>query len=638
MNDKKVLSKRMALSENLSTLRKALGLEIPNNSIFLLDENKLDIKDEMEISLEDVVKNGNNVYLCTPKYEMKEKSKIEAEEYKKSKSKKISAETEKIPAKNDETTQEKGREELPLPKSITLSDEKGLKIYQYPCVDMNKYDSALAHIILVVGETGTGKTTLLNSLINYLLKVEITDSFRYKVINEVTNKSQAHSQTSEVTVYNIASHNGFPALQIVDTPGFGDTRGIEQDKKITDLIKQTFKTRLDSLTSICFVARSSNPRLSFSQKYIFSKILELFGKDVGENFVCLLTFCDGNDPPILDALQEDASIFSQIIKKIKDPWYLKFNNSAIFNNSTDKFACMFWEIGMNSFDILMSKLKSLHKTSLTLSKEVLETRRKLENTITTLQPMLDQGLSKMSQIERLMRQLENKAAEINGNKDFVVPTSVDKMKKIPITDGTYTTTCLPCNFTCHRSCAYANDSDKNKCCAITNNYCTVCPKKCHHETHKNLPYLIEWYSVTEFVTNKDLEKRYYSAKNEASKSEQILNGLDQELLLITNKCIEIQEDIKNSIDKLKSIALHDNVYESSEQYIDLLIKSEQDEKKLGHEDRIQSLKVLKKQHQEIMNAYKNQSKVKDLQEFRNMELQKRNKKLKIIEKDGCVIF
>lgn len=33
----------------------------------------------------------------------------------------------------------------------------------------------------MMGKTGTGKTTLINSMINYLLGVDFEDSFRYKV-------------------------------------------------------------------------------------------------------------------------------------------------------------------------------------------------------------------------------------------------------------------------------------------------------------------------------------------------------------------------------------------------------------------------------------------------------------------------
>jgi len=36
----------------------------------------------------------------------------------------------------------------------------------------------------------------------------------------------------------------------------------------------------------------------------------LFGKDIAENFICMLSFCDGSDsPPILSGLTEDGSPF-----------------------------------------------------------------------------------------------------------------------------------------------------------------------------------------------------------------------------------------------------------------------------------------------------------------------------------------
>ena len=51
------------------------------------------------------------------------------------------------------------------------------------------------------------------------------------------NKSQAFSQKTEVKYYNIRSIGNYPPVKIIDTPGYGDTRGIERDKEITDQIK-----------------------------------------------------------------------------------------------------------------------------------------------------------------------------------------------------------------------------------------------------------------------------------------------------------------------------------------------------------------------------------------------------------------
>ena len=100
--------------------------------------------------------------------------------------------------------------------------------------------------------------------------------------------------------------------------------------------------------------------------------------------------------------------------------------------------------------------------------------------------------------------------------------------------------------------------------------------------------------------------------------------------------MNIQEQIKNSVDKLKKIALNSNSYESSEEYIDFLIESEKSERKKGYLERIKGLEELKKQHQILREVYKNEnSTTKSFEQFKKEFLEKEQNAKK---DENCCIF
>lgn len=85
-----------------------------------------------------------------------------------------------------------------LKKSIINNQQKIFKLYQYISKPFTKYENENCLNIIFVGETGTGKTSLINSLINYVCQVENNDKYRFYLANEQTNNNQSLSQTSEV--------------------------------------------------------------------------------------------------------------------------------------------------------------------------------------------------------------------------------------------------------------------------------------------------------------------------------------------------------------------------------------------------------------------------------------------------------
>jgi GTPase SAR1 family protein len=67
-----------------------------------------------------------------------------------------------------------------MPNTPANKDKIATLSGKCPCKKL----SAKCYNFVVVGATGAGKTTLIDSLVNYLLGVEFYDNFRYKLIDE----------------------------------------------------------------------------------------------------------------------------------------------------------------------------------------------------------------------------------------------------------------------------------------------------------------------------------------------------------------------------------------------------------------------------------------------------------------------
>ncbi|XP_033991905.1 uncharacterized protein LOC117487401 [Trematomus bernacchii] len=276
--------------------------------------------------------------------------------------------------------------------------------------------------IMLVGATGSGKSTLINGLINYIVGVEWKDNFRFKLVDEDQSRSQAESQTSEVTVYNINHQEDFKipfSLTIVDTPGFGDT-SIKRDEEITEQLLNLFSAErgVSEIDAVCFVVPASSARLTPSQKYVFDSVLSIFGKDVEENLQVLVTFSDGQRPPVLEAIKASGVP----CPKTEDglPVHFKFNNSALFaqnqssaaaDSSGDEedggFAQMFWQMGAKSTERFFVALDKITTKSLSMTSEISREKKQLEKTIENLQKQIKVSLAKLEEITETTENIED---------------------------------------------------------------------------------------------------------------------------------------------------------------------------------------------------------------------------------------
>lgn len=599
----------------LKDLRILLSKEISDKEQFIsIDNEEIPLENESNWTLKDYSINNNKIIIKTTKI-----------------------------VKTQEPEENKKKLNEPIKDSKLIYTKDNLHIYEYPNIPFTDNEKIGVKTIMVVGETGSGKTTLLNSFLNYLMGINYDDTFRYKIILEDNlNKNPGVSVTDKVNIYYIRTTlKDLPFIRIVDTPGFGDTRGIEYDKCIIDMIRKTFTKDCETINAICFVAKSNETRLTDFQKYIFGRVIGLFGKDVGENFIAMLTFSDGQTPNIVSCLESKESIFSEIREQIQSPWYLTFNNSAIFCGVDLQFTRNFWDLGMASYRSFVQKLKMLPDKSLYLSRQVLDLRKKLETTIVGLRPQLDKSLGIMENIRKQITQVKANKDKIDQFKDFKYRYKEPKVTPKNLRQGEYTTNCTICNYTCHYPCYIPDNKNKMNCSAMMNNFCTVCKKKCKWDQHKNLNYIFIYEEIEKTKTSEDLRKKYVESTSNLKQSEQIIKGLETEFFEILKDCYNNAEQIKKSVEELKKISLCKNPNESFEEYIKNCIIKEETEKNPGYLDRIKGYTILKDTNDKIIKAFRGQEIFEDLDKFKDFFLKEKKEIIKMFEEEdskNCLIY
>ncbi|CAL8366394.1 unnamed protein product [Boreogadus saida] len=452
---------------------------------------------------------------------------------------------------------------LPL-KTQSMEMIEGCKYFMFGN-DLSKKNRT----IMVLGATGGGKSTMVNRMINYILGVTWDDTFRFKLVDEGTAKSQAHSQTSNVTVYKLNHREGFQidcSLTIVDTPGFGDTRGIERDGLIMSQLENLFsaKSGISEIDAICFVAQASLARLTTTQKYIFDSVLRIFGKDVAENIQILVTFADNTTPLVLGAINE----FGVPCPKTKNglPIHFKFNNSDKIipgannedesnedaeDDDDDDDDKKRWNMGTKNMKKFFSALNGIKTKSLTLTKEVLRQRAQLEISIENIQMKVKMALTKLGEIKQESQTLQEHESAIADNKEFEYEV-----------------------FT-------------------WGGYCNQCAGKCYVKEHDLKPFYWGFETVKEKRTYEDLKKKYETASKKAMTVGDIIKQMEMEYDLLEDEVVKLMERSAQCLNTLKEIALRPDPI-STPEYIDLLIEGEKSEAKPGFMERINKLMDLKK--------------------------------------------
>ncbi len=106
---------------------------------------------------------------------------------------------------------------LDLRKYKKLNIDSVYDYYLYPNNIFSNEEEKNCISLLLIGESGAGKSTFINALINFIMNVKYNDEYRFKIVNKNYNNKKFLSKTKEVNIYYIKNQNDYPPINIIDT-------------------------------------------------------------------------------------------------------------------------------------------------------------------------------------------------------------------------------------------------------------------------------------------------------------------------------------------------------------------------------------------------------------------------------------
>ena len=488
--------------------------------------------------------------------------------------------------------------QIPCSLGISISDTR---IAKYDIGIKSVHNPAPGSVLLVVGAKGVRKTELINVLTNHIFGVHMDDPFRFILDS---NKEE----TSWIRAYSFHKMKESPlpfTLTLVDTPGFGD---LLHNRKLATQIKQLFSTSgplgIDRFHGILIVV---DAKMMSMQEQIAQALHFCFGADDSTNVFIGVTRMpsDRTNPSVVGTSGWNGVPFDRI-NTFDISLMFKSNGSSATSEDS-----ILWKREAHKFEVFIKQIGDMKGRSLLLSIDVLAEMRISETVIKDQWHWIQARLIEMTILHQV----------IKTQTDISCQVTIPEWNTVPLTRGQMAMNCQRCKMTCHFPCRALSDVERDKCCVMISSVdLSLACSECHclpsdHIVCSHRYVLTERNMASDDIRKHQFQSTYgwrYTPKVQLSE----LQCTVAKMICQVYCCVR---EFDNVALKLNPI--------TSDEYLDLLIRSEEQEALPGHAIRATYLEQMKKEvcHQsaakiKAVHVQKNKlSEKKELEEESRMQ-------------------
>ncbi len=438
--------------------------------------------------------------------------------------------------------------------------------------------------MLLIGETGSGKTSFLNLLCNCGTVQALGCGYgsdgleQFKQFHDIqlenAKEHAMQSKTNDAKRYNVEV--GDLKVGVIDSPGFGDSRGLDQDKENAKKIVNALKNE-DYINCVCLIINGRQARASVSLKYVLSEITAILPRDILNNVIIVFS----NTSDALDLNFDPNSLTEYFGKKVEHIFFIE-NPYCRFEKAQSKVK----QLGI---DLIASSLKkSFEDTGQVLGKlcttikdfhqvhthrfvELYEKKQAIESTVLVALTEYDNQMRLEKEIRKKREEVSAALSRKELNKEF--RTTMQNERWVAKPTDRHNTLCAysNCHSNCHAPCYLPKSFNKESfrsCGAMDGSTCSECGHSYTHHYHGEK--LFEKQVSFEPVVNAAMEAKFNKAKGDEEIAKLLYEELEEQMQGSETKRQQLSDELFAAITEFETLGIARNYTKLMENQLALI--------------------------------------------------------------------